>query len=65
MKKIGAERRRDWKMALFDNWCESTDEGTNRKRLWKLVERTNGRDAIRGELGQTVRSHYEPARSHR
>jgi hypothetical protein len=46
-------------MALFDNWCEGTDEGTNRKRLWKLVERTNGRDAIRGELGQTVRSHYD------
>jgi hypothetical protein len=49
----------NWKMALFDNWCTSTEDGTNRKRLWKLVERPSGRDAVRAELGQRVRSHYD------
>jgi Cap4 SAVED domain len=46
-------------MALFDKWCTSTEDGTNRKRLWKLSERPNGRNAVRVELGQRVRAHYD------
>jgi hypothetical protein len=46
-------------MALFYDWCESRREENKLKRLWKFIEKDSGRDAIKGRLCQTVRSHYD------
>lgn len=46
-------------MALFDDWCECSREENKLKRLWEIIEKDGGRDAIKGRLCQTVRSHYD------
>jgi hypothetical protein len=46
-------------MALFDNWCNQRREENKQKRFWKFTEKDNGRDAIKEELYETVRSHYD------
>lgn len=46
-------------MPLFDDWCENDEERENRKRLWKLTEKADGRENILSDLAQTVRSHYD------
>lgn len=46
-------------MALFDDWCDNDEQSNNRKRLWKLTEQTEGRNAISARLAETVRSHYD------
>jgi hypothetical protein len=46
-------------MALFDDWCKISREEENRKRLWKLTEKNDGRDTIKALLCKTVRSHYD------
>jgi hypothetical protein len=46
-------------MPLFDDWCKTDEERDNRKRFWKLIEKAEGREAILGELAETVRSHYD------
>lgn len=45
---------------MFDDWCniEETAEG-QKKRLYGLRERVGGRAAIRGELVERIRSHYD------
>ena len=46
-------------MALYSEWCDSTEENDGRKEYRRLVEKAGGRDAIRASLVQTVRSHYD------
>jgi hypothetical protein len=46
-------------MPLFDDWCELDEEEENKKRLWKLTEKDEGREAIIADLAETVRSHYD------
>lgn len=46
-------------MRLFGNWCGRNQSKDNRKHLWTFVEKRGGRDAIRGRLAKTIRSHYE------
>ena len=46
-------------MPLFDDWCENDEEEENKKRLWKLTEKDDGREAVIAGLVNTVRSHYD------
>ena len=46
-------------MPLFDEWCDNEEEANQKKRLWKLTEKDEGRSAILDGLADTVRSHYD------
>jgi len=46
-------------MGLYKKWCSSTKEIDKRKRYWTYVEKDGGRDEIRDELAETMRSHYD------
>jgi len=46
-------------VGLFERWCESTKEENKRKHYWTYVEKDGGRDEIRDDLAQTIRSHYD------
>lgn len=46
-------------MPLFDDWCDNDEERERKKRLWKLTEKAEGREAIQSELAVKVRSHYD------
>jgi hypothetical protein len=46
-------------MALFKKWCKIHRQGEKRKRLWQLTEKDAGREAIKVELCEIVRSHYD------
>ena len=45
-------------MALYRRWFDATKEEKARKRYWTYVERAGGRDKVRDDLAQTIRSHY-------
>jgi hypothetical protein len=47
------------RMGLYKKWCNATKENDKRKRYWTYVEKNRGRDEIRDELAETVRSHYD------
>jgi hypothetical protein len=49
---------------LFDLWCNFNEEVLDtptpqKKRLWKLTEKTGGRSAIKNDLCTRARSHYD------
>lgn len=46
-------------MGLYKNWCDATREKDKRKRYWAYVEKDGGRDEIRDDLAETIRSHYD------
>ncbi len=46
-------------MVLYKKWCDATKEEDERKRYWAYVEKDGGRDEIREELADTIRSHYD------
>lgn len=46
-------------MGLYKGWCKSTKEKTKRKHYWTYVEKDGGRDHIRDDLAETIRSHYD------
>ena len=46
-------------VGLYERWCESTKEQDKRKHYWTYVEKDGGRDEIRDDLAQTIRSHYD------
>lgn len=46
-------------MGLYERWCESTKKKNKRKHYWTYVEKDGGRDEIRNDLAQTIRSHYD------
>merc|ERR1711964_226190 len=39
--------------------CEPTKEKNKRKHYWTYVEKDGGRDEIRDDLVETIRSHYD------
>jgi Cap4 SAVED domain len=43
---------------LYGRWCDATKEQDGRKRYWTYVEKPGGRDEIRDELIERMRSHY-------
>jgi len=46
-------------MGLYKKWCDSAKERDKRKRYWTYVEKDGGRDEIRDDLAETIRSHYD------
>jgi len=44
---------------LYKRWCEPTQETDKRKHYWTYVEKDDGRDEIKDDLAETVRSHYD------
>jgi len=46
-------------MGLYERWCDATKEKNKRKHYWTYVEKDTGRDEIRDELAETIRSHYD------
>lgn len=46
-------------MGLYERWCDATKEKDKRKHYWTYVEKDTGRDEIRDDLAETVRSHYD------
>lgn len=46
-------------MGLYKTWCDATKEKDKRKRYWTYVEKDSGRDEIRDDLAETMRSHYD------
>jgi hypothetical protein len=44
---------------LYERWCESNKEKYERKHYWTYIEKDGGRDEIRDELAETIRSHYD------
>lgn len=46
-------------MAIFDAWCDFEEKKNKRKRLWTLIEKDGGREAVQAELADTMRSHYD------
>ena len=46
-------------MGLYARWCEATKERNKRKRYWTFVEKDGGRDEIRDDLAEAIRSHYD------
>ena len=45
-------------MELYERWCQVTKENDKRKNYWIYVERNGGREEIRADLAETIRSHY-------
>ena len=43
-------------MGLYKEWCDATKEKNKRKRYWTYVEKDGGRDEIRDDLAETIRS---------
>lgn len=56
-----SEQRREERpqMGLYKKWCHATKEKNERKRYWTYVEKDGGRDTIRDELVEKMRSHYD------
>jgi hypothetical protein len=46
-------------VGLYKKWCEATKEKDKRKRYWTYVEKDGGRDEIRDDLAEVIRSHYD------
>lgn len=46
-------------MGLYKDWCAGKKEKTKRKRYWTYSEKLGGRAAIRDDLAETIRSHYD------
>ena len=46
-------------MGLYERWCDASRKKDKRKRYWTYVEKDGGRDEIRDDLAETIRSHYD------
>jgi hypothetical protein len=46
-------------MELYRKWCDGTKQEDKRKHYWTYVEKEGGRDEIRDDLAETIRSHYD------
>jgi hypothetical protein len=56
---VSAEQAIGGHMGLYERWCEATKERDKRKFYWTYVEKDGGRDGVRDDLAQTIRSHYD------
>ncbi|HEU4809983.1 MAG TPA: DUF1837 domain-containing protein [Sphingomicrobium sp.] len=57
--QIGADRFGGYAVGLYGRWCKSTKKKNKRKHYWTYVEKNGGRDEIRDDLAETIRSHYD------
>ncbi|MES5483337.1 DUF1837 domain-containing protein [Bradyrhizobium sp. INPA03-11B] len=46
-------------MGLYRKWCKAAREENDRKRYWTFAEKAGGRDEIRNDLAERIRSHYD------
>jgi hypothetical protein len=46
-------------VGLYKKWCDATREKDKRKCYWTYVEKDGGRDEIRDDVAETIRSHYD------
>lgn len=46
-------------MGLYVNWCDATRKEDKHKYYWTYVEKDGGRDRIRDDLAEIIRSHYD------
>lgn len=46
-------------VGLYKRWCESVKEWEKRKHYWTYIEKVGGRDDIRNDLAEAIRSHYD------
>lgn len=46
-------------MGSYERWCDATKKQDRRKHYWTYVEKDGGRDEIRDDLAETIRSHYD------
>ncbi|MDE0060594.1 MAG: hypothetical protein OXP07_20955, partial [Defluviicoccus sp.] len=46
-------------MELYERWCDAGRERDKRKRYRTYVEKDGGRDEIRDDLAETIRSNYD------
>ncbi len=46
-------------MSMFDRWCDTTVQKNGLKQYITMVEKPGGRAAIKDELAETVRGHYD------
>ena len=59
MIKLHSAMARGECVGLYERWCDATKEKDKRKRYWTYVEKDGGRDEIREDLAETIRSHYD------
>ena len=45
-------------MGLYGRWCDASRKRHKRKRYWTFVEKNGGRDEVRDDMAETIRSHY-------
>ena len=48
-------------MALYEEWCDATEQKDKKKLYWCYTEKEGARAKIAGALAQTVRTHYDRA----
>ena len=46
-------------MGLYARWCDASRNEDKRKRYWTYIEKDGGRDEIRYDLAEAIRSHYD------
>lgn len=56
--EIGTCRLGD-EVELYKRWCKATKVVDKRKHYWTYAEKVGGREEIREELAETIRSHYD------
>ena len=59
MIKLHSAMARGECVGLYERWCDATKEKDKRRHYWTYVEKDEGRDEIRDDLAETVRSHYD------
>ena len=46
-------------MELYERRCDRSRKEDKRKRYWTYIEKDGGRDEIRHDLAEAIRSHYD------
>ncbi|WP_216923346.1 DUF1837 domain-containing protein [Synechococcus sp. CCAP 1479/9] len=46
-------------MRLYERWCKAAKDRNERKHYWTYTEKDGGRDVVRSDLVETIRSHYD------
>lgn len=47
------------RVGLYGKWCAATKEQHQRKHFWTYVEKDGGRDKVRADIAEAIRSHYQ------
>ena len=46
-------------MGIYKRWCRASRKRDKRKHYWTFVEKDGGRDDVRDDMAETIRSHYD------